>query len=156
MSTTPRLPSAIAGLPPTFPATILPHQPELFATFRDMYGTFWSKGVLDHPTKEVARLHNARRTDCGVCRNIRFSRARAEGLTEDLVDMIDDGYPESGLSERYKLVLAFVDAFLADEYPSDSVRAGLSAEMSEEQIVELGFGLAVFLGFAKMLIVLEK
>jgi hypothetical protein len=30
-----------------------------------LYGTFWSHGVLDHPTKGVARLRNARMTVCG-------------------------------------------------------------------------------------------
>ena len=42
------------------------HQPELFARFNRFYGTLWSEGVLDQPTKEIARIRNARITDCGI------------------------------------------------------------------------------------------
>ena len=34
-------------------------------SFGQLYGTFWSHGIVDQPTKEVARLRNARITDCG-------------------------------------------------------------------------------------------
>jgi hypothetical protein len=34
-------------------------------TFPRLYGTFWSHGIVDQPTKEVTRLRNARITDCG-------------------------------------------------------------------------------------------
>ena len=64
MSTAPRLPSAVPGHEPTF-ATIIAHQPELGRLVSDLYGTFWMDGVVDHPTKEAARLRNARITDCG-------------------------------------------------------------------------------------------
>jgi hypothetical protein len=45
--------------------TVLGHQPELLDAFTHLYGTLWQKGIVDHPTKEVARLRNARITDCG-------------------------------------------------------------------------------------------
>jgi hypothetical protein len=32
--------------------------------FGELYATFWSKGVVDHRTKEVTRVRNARVTDC--------------------------------------------------------------------------------------------
>ncbi len=64
MSTVPRLPSAIAGKPANM-GTLLAHQPELAAGFRDLYAQFWSHGSVDHPTKETVRIRNARVTDCG-------------------------------------------------------------------------------------------
>lgn len=42
------------------------HQPEIFASFNRFYGTLWSEGELDLPTKEVGRLRNARVNDCGI------------------------------------------------------------------------------------------
>jgi hypothetical protein len=39
-------------------------QPELMADFNRLYGMFWSHGVVDHPTKEVVRMRNARLTEC--------------------------------------------------------------------------------------------
>ena len=52
------------------------HQPELWAAFNRYYGTLWSDGVVDDPTKEVGRLRNARITGCGICKNLRFASAR--------------------------------------------------------------------------------
>jgi hypothetical protein len=41
------------------------HRPDVATAFGTLYAQFWSHGVLDHPTKESARLRNARITDCG-------------------------------------------------------------------------------------------
>jgi hypothetical protein len=30
-----------------------------------LYGTLWSRGLLDHSTKEMARIRSARTVDCG-------------------------------------------------------------------------------------------
>ena len=64
MSTVPRLPSALEGKPANM-GTLLAHQPDLAAGFRDLYAQFWSRGTVDHPTKETVRIRNARITDCG-------------------------------------------------------------------------------------------
>ena len=64
MSTSPRVPSAVAGRDANF-GTALAHQPAMAAAFGELYGTFWSHGLVDHVTKETARLRNARITDCG-------------------------------------------------------------------------------------------
>ncbi len=52
--------------PPAGGTSLFDHQPELFARFNALYGTLWSNGSLDQPTKEVARLRNARLVDCGL------------------------------------------------------------------------------------------
>jgi hypothetical protein len=44
---------------------LLAHAPEVLRAFLDLYGRLWRDGVVDHPTKEVVRLRNARVTDCG-------------------------------------------------------------------------------------------
>lgn len=38
--------------------------PDLGVAFSALYGRMWSHGIVDHPTKEVARLRNAKETDC--------------------------------------------------------------------------------------------
>jgi hypothetical protein len=43
----------------------LAHQPQLLMDFLTAYGTLWSHGVVDGASKEVARMRNARVTDCG-------------------------------------------------------------------------------------------
>jgi AhpD family alkylhydroperoxidase len=69
-------------------AGVLAHEPRLMRSFFDLYGRLWRDGVVDHPTKEVVRLRNARVTGCGYCRNVRFATARQAGLGEDQVAMI--------------------------------------------------------------------
>jgi hypothetical protein len=46
-------------------ASALAHQPEALAAFMKLYGTLWSRGLLDHTTKEMARIRSARTIDCG-------------------------------------------------------------------------------------------
>lgn len=43
----------------------LGHQPASLDAFMRLYGTLWSHGILDHSTKEMARIRNARTVDCG-------------------------------------------------------------------------------------------
>src|SRR6187402_1058741 len=104
MSTTPRVPSAVAGEPATL-GTVLAHRPDLAAAFGRLYGTLWTEGVVPQRLKETARMRNARITDCGYCKNVRFDGARADGLSENDVSQIVDGYLASDLSDQQKLVL---------------------------------------------------
>jgi AhpD family alkylhydroperoxidase len=137
--------------------SVLAHQPELLDAFTRLYGTLWSHGVVDHPTKEMARLRNARVTDCRFCRSVRFSRAREEGLSEAIVEEIRDGYEQGALSERQKLVLRWTDAFLREPGKADpGLRAELLQHFTPEQIVELTAAIALFMGFSKIAVSLGQ
>lgn len=152
MSTVPRVPSAIPGQPPSL-GSALAHCPELARAFHRLYGTLWSDGVVSQAIKETARMRNARVTDCGFCKNVRFEGAREAGLTEDDVALIHDGYQDSTLTAEQKLVLRYTDAYLVDPGHLDP---GLAQDMAEHfspaEIVELTLALAMFLGMAKVLI----
>ena len=137
--------------PPPGKTTFLDHRPELFAAFSRFYGTLWTEGVLDQPTKEVARLRNARVTGCGICRNLRFEGARDGGLGEDLVEQIDDAHASSALPDRFKTALRFVDVLLGPA--PGAVDASLAAELQRAftvpEIVELALTTAIAQGFSK-------
>ena len=138
-------------------SSVLAHQPELLAAFQRLYGTLWSHGVLDQPTKEVARLRNARVTGCGYCRNVRFAGAREQGLDESQVAKIDDSYEESSLSERHKAAIRFTDAFLKHPGEVDeATKQELLRHFTPEQIVELAAGVALFMGFSKIAVALGQ
>lgn len=152
MSTIPRVPSALPGEPATL-RTALAHCPELALAFHRLYGTLWSEGIVDQSIKETARMRNARVTDCAFCKNVRFDGARDAGLTEDMVDLIRDGYERSALSDRQKVVLRYTDTYLTDPGGiDDDLRARMAAHFSSAEIVELTLALAMFLGMAKVLI----
>jgi alkylhydroperoxidase family enzyme len=152
MSTVPRVPSAIPGEPATL-RSALAHCPDLAAAFHRLYGTMWSDGIVAQSIKETARMRNARVTDCGFCKNVRFDGALADGLDEAQVDLIHDGYESSALSDDQKLVLRYTDAFLIDPgRVDDALRDDMAARFSDAEIVELTLALALFLGMAKVLI----
>jgi len=125
------------------------HQPPLWAAFNRYYGTLWSDGVVDDPTKEVGRLRNARVTGCGICKNLRFETAREQGLEEEHVELIDDAYADSTLPPRWKLAARLADALIADARVDDQLRAALLAEFTDAEIVELAATIATAIAFSK-------
>lgn len=155
-SPTPRVappPGAAGGDP--IRNSALAHQPELLTRFLRLYGVLWSETALGQALLETARIRNARRVGCPICKAIRFAGARAEGLDEEQVALIADGYEQSALPAQHKAVLRWTDAFL--DNPRGEHRA-LRAEMlrlfAPPQIVELGVGNALFLGFSKVALAL--
>lgn len=98
---------------------------------------------------------DARRIDCPICKAIRFAGARHEGLTEELVDRIRDDWAERDLAPRHKAALRAVDAFHDMAGALDPAgRRELLANFSPAEIVELGAGIALFLGFSKIVVAL--
>jgi alkylhydroperoxidase family enzyme len=153
MSTIPRVSSAVPDEPAHF-GSVLAHQPAIAESFFALYGQFWGSDVLAARIKEVARMRNARVTECGFCRNVRFDKAVAEGLGEEVVDDITDGYETSDkLTDTEKAVLKFTDALIHDpELLNGDARAALRRHLSPQQIAELGLGVTLFLALAKALI----
>jgi alkylhydroperoxidase family enzyme len=98
---------------------------------------------------------NARRIDCPICKAIRFAGARREGLTEEWVDRIRDDWAARDLAPRHKAALRAVDAFHDDAGALDeAARRELLANFTPAEIVELGAGIALFLGFSKIAVAL--
>ena len=136
-------------------ASPLALQPELLQAFLRLYGTLWSLGELDQSSKEIARIRNARTIDCPICRAIRFAGARQEGLSEDVIDRVRDGWESSDLSARQKVVLRYVDVFLASPGEvGEDLRRELLAHFTPAQVVELAAAVALFMGFSKIAVAL--
>ncbi len=136
--------------PPEGGLSVFDHHPELFATFNRFYGYLWTEGALDQATKEAARLRNARVTGCKICSNLRFAGAVEEGLTEEYVDEIVDGYETSELPDRWKAAVRWTDVVIG--FPAaatDAQRAELAEEFTPAQIVELTLTAAIAQGFSK-------
>ena len=144
-----------AGVPaPLRSYGLLAHAPSVLAAFMDLYGRLWRDGIVPQSTKEVARLRNARLTGCGYCRNVRFAGARDDGLTEDDVALIDDGYAGSPLSERRKAVIALTDVVLGRRDLDAALAATLHAEWNPAELVELTATAALCHGFSKIAVAL--
>ena len=136
--------------PPPGATTPFDHNAEVWRAFRRYYGTLWTEGLVDQPTKEVGRLRNARVTGCGICKNLRFSGAREAGLTEDLVQLIHDDYRDKALPERFKLVIRYADVLIHAPATVDTeLRSALLAEFSPAEIVELTATITTAVAFSK-------
>lgn len=134
---------------PSGGATPFDHRPQLWAAFEAYYGTLWAEGIVDQPTKEVGRLHNARVTGCGICKNLRFQGARAAGLTEEHVARIGSGPQAADLPERWQLAIRLADALIRDPARVPTLRDELLAEFSSAEIVELVATITTAIAFSK-------
>ena len=79
--------------------------------------------------------------------------ARQQGLTEDVADLIDDGYEATALDERQKAALRWTDAVLGLPAPiRPEVREGLEQFLDPAEIVEVTMALVLFHGLSRVLI----
>lgn len=155
MSTIPRVSSAVPGEPAHF-GSVLAHQPLPAARFGEAYGNFWNSDLVSARTKELCRMRNARITQCGFCRQVRFDKPFREGLDETAIADVTDEYAQSAvLSAAEKAALRFTDALIHDPALFNAAaRADLQRHFTAAQIEELGIGIALFLALAKVLITL--
>ncbi len=108
------------------------------------------EGRLPHKLKEMCRIRISVAHRCGYCSTVRSNVARAEGLTEDLVeDLLHEG---ARLSPREKAALEYADLFKSGDeaIDSDDVYARLRRHFSEEEIVELGMLCAQTVGVGRL------
>ncbi len=139
--------------PPEGGSTMFEYDAVLNSVFLNFYGTLWSEGKLDQATKEVERIRSARAVGCETCRNLRFSGAEEQGLTEDDVDLLEDGYAESDLSPRWKAALAWSDAVTgAPRVDAPELRASMAQEFSEPEFAELTLQAGLAIAFAKAMV----
>jgi alkylhydroperoxidase family enzyme len=111
----------------------------------DLSRHVWQDSLVSPALLEIIRLRNARTVNCVFCRAVRYDIARKDGLTEERAEMIADGYRESALSEREKLVIALADSYLG--FPaamSRDLASRLSSEFSPAQIASMMVALMTF------------
>ena len=142
-------------LPPAGAASVLRHQPELERAFFRLYAALWASPIVDPVTKELLRLRNARITDCGYCRSVRFAVARQAGRGEAQVEAFNADADAAALTPRQRLAVRWADAFLADPASlAPALRAPMLKAFTPAAIVELSTALALFMGFSKIAVAL--
>jgi AhpD family alkylhydroperoxidase len=94
-------------------------------------------GLVPMTVKEVVRVRTARVIGCKICSNTRNATARRQGVTEELLDQVVDGYEQSELSDIQKVALRYADAILFASPPPADVKDALLRHFTPEQIIEL-------------------
>jgi AhpD family alkylhydroperoxidase len=105
---------------------------------------YWNKvlyqGVLPHKLKEMCRIKISMAHQCGYCSTVRSNVAKADGLTEDMIDDLFAYEKSRHFTPREKAALRYADLFKQGEYAvdKDEVYQDLSKHFSDEEIIELG------------------
>lgn len=105
----------------------------------------WNKvlyeGVLPHKMKEMCRIKISVAHQCGYCSTVRSNVAKAEGLTEAIIDDVLNDYQNSSkLTTREKAALRYAELFKSGEHAidRDEVYLELQKHFTDEEIIELG------------------
>jgi alkylhydroperoxidase family enzyme len=124
--------------------------PETLDAYMAMNLSVWESGPLGPAELEIARLRNARKVNCVFCKSVRYDIAKADGLGEDKVAMIQDDFGSSELSDREKLILAFTDQILDDPGGlSEKLKSELLTEFTPDELVHLSMAVVHFSGFSR-------
>src|ERR1700722_16690105 len=114
---------------------------------------YWNKllyqGILPHKLKEMCRIKISVAHQCGYCSTVRSNVAKAEGLTDT---MINDLFDYAGSKQfSAKAALHYPDLFKQGEHAidKDEVYAELAKYFSDEEIIELGLFCAEVDGVGK-------
>jgi AhpD family alkylhydroperoxidase len=105
---------------------------------------YWNKvlyqGVLPHKLKEMCRIRISIAHQCGYCSTVRSHVAKAEGLTEDMINDLANYESSKHYTPREKAALRYADLFKQGEHAidRDEVYQDLSRHFSDEEIIELG------------------
>jgi AhpD family alkylhydroperoxidase len=116
---------------------------------------YWNKllyqGVLPHKLKEMCRIKISVAHQCGYCSTVRSNVAKAEGLTESMINDLFDYAGSAQFSVREKAALRYADLFKQGEHAidKDEVYADLARYFSDEEIIELGLFCAEVDGVGK-------
>lgn len=118
---------------------------------------YWNKvlyqGVLPHKLKEMCRIKISVAHQCGYCSTVRSNVAKAEGLTEEMINDLLTSYQTSKhFTPREKAALRYADLFKQGEHAidKDEVYTDLSKHFSDEEIIELGLLCAQTDGVGKL------
>jgi len=128
---------------------------------RSEVGTAWVecwnkvlyRGVLPHKLKEMCRIKISVAHQCGYCSTVRSNVAKAEGLTEEIIEALLNDYESSKLfTAKEKAALRYAELFKQGEHAidKDEVYDDLRKAFSEEEIIELGMLCAQTDGVGKL------
>jgi alkylhydroperoxidase family enzyme len=120
------------------------------ATLRDFWWQWertFRNGVCEHEIKELCRVYVSKTVECGYCGNQRSTRARAGGVEERDYDELLDFERSDRYDARQRAALAYAQAIAwGPDEDDEELWARLHLHFSDEELVELGYFVAVTFG----------
>ncbi|MCK9246352.1 MAG: carboxymuconolactone decarboxylase family protein [Anaerolineaceae bacterium] len=132
------------------------HRPDIVQSFGPFYWKLQMEGLLDRKLIELVRLGIAQVNQCKNCLGARYQDSIEQGLTEEMVEALPGVEASPLFTDREKAAIVFGQKMAMDHYSvgdEDFVR--LHKYFTEEEIVELGFDVAMFIGIGRFFAVLD-
>ena len=108
-------------------------------------------GTLPRRLVELLRLRVSFHNQCRTCMSIRYSDGLEDGLTEGLVCSLEKPQESDDLTPAEKAALAFADRFATDHLAiTDEMFAALYDHFTAQEVMELCFQVATFVGYGRM------
>ena len=108
-------------------------------------------GTLPRRLVELVRLRVSFHNQCRTCMSIRYRDSLDDGLDEGLVCSLERPEESEALTAAEKAALAFADRFATDHLSvTDEVFARLYEHFDVQQVMELCFQVATFVGYGRM------
>jgi len=130
-------------------------RPEMIPAITAMIEGPYKHSRLPVREREAARVRIAELNDCRICRDFRARSAIAGGATEDLYAHVADAHDHGHYTDREKLAIEFAERFALDHTNmDDDFWSRLRANFADDEIVDLGLCVAIFMGLGRFLRVL--
>jgi AhpD family alkylhydroperoxidase len=108
-------------------------------------------GTLPRRLVELVRLRISFHNQCRTCMSIRYSDGLDDGITEGLVCSLEKPQESDDLTPAEKAALAFADKFATDHLSIDDESfARLHDHFTVQEVMELCFQVATFVGYGRM------
>jgi alkylhydroperoxidase family enzyme len=134
------------GTPRPESQAVRAHVPAVFWSFANSWRDVFKHGVADHAIKELCRIYVSRSVLCEFCGNQRSMKAAAQGVVEEDYRDLINFESSTRYDERQKAALAYAEAITWDLPVDDTFWARLHRHFSEQELVEIGYFIALTMG----------
>jgi AhpD family alkylhydroperoxidase len=125
--------------------------PDIAGPYLQFMKALRENGTLPRRLVELVRLRVSFHNQCRTCMSIRYSDALDAGLDEGLVCSLERPEEAADLSDPEKAALAFADKMATDHLSvSDETFDRLYAHFATQEVMELCFQVATFVGYGRM------
>jgi alkylhydroperoxidase family enzyme len=126
----------------TVPLQIVAHSPMALQAMDEGYKAHFRAGAIEQRLQELMRLRSAQLNACEPCS---LSRKDDSITADDVACLVDPD--KTTYSRRELLALRFLDLFALDHHAiGDDLFLDLAGEFSTEEIIEIGWLCAQFVG----------
>ena len=151
-SAEPRIGARLAGAAPgaTAFARVFGLRPDLYADYRAFLAALWGRESVGPVVLELCRLRIAQLLECESELRLRYEPARAAGLAESKIALLDRWPTAPEFTDAERACLGYAEQFVLDAHGvTDAQAAEVTAHLTAAGLVALTQALALFEGFAR-------